>query len=530
MKIKIKLTILLVVFVLSIHAQDVSIIPQPSHMQLNEGGFVLGQECTLKFEAHDKELSRMAQYFNEYLQTYYGFHINLNNGSSPIQLQIVKNETLGNEGYRLDVSNNRITISANNYAGVFYGIQTLKQLLPLGQDAKKLKIPAITVEDQPRFAWRGLHLDVGRHFFPVSFLKKYIDYMAEYKLNTFHWHLTEDQGWRIEIKKYPKLTEISHWRDETAIYDGREVTGYDGIGYGGFYTQEQVKEIVSYANERYITVIPEIEMPGHSVAALAAYPELGCRGDSYQVAQKWGIFEDVYCAGKETTFDFLEDVLDEVCTLFPSQYIHIGGDECPKKRWEQCPHCQERIKKEGLEDEHQLQSYFIKRMSNYLATKGRSLIGWHEIMEGGIAPDATVMAWRGAEDAVKAAKMEHNVVMTPFSHLYFIQYQSEDKANEPFNYYKGILPLEKVYSYEPIPEELSSDESKFIIGAQGCVWTEFISNIKVAEFMLFPRICALAEMVWTPKEKKDYNNFESRMNTEYNRFDMWGINYKDYRK
>jgi len=353
--------------------------------------------------------------------------------------------------------------------------------------------------------------------------------MAMYKLNTFHWHLTEDQGWRIEIKKYPKLTELAHWRDETILGHARNSKTYDGIGYGGFYTQDQIRDIVKYAADRFITVVPEIEMPGHSSAALAAYPELGCTGGPYEVAKTWGVMKDVYCAGREETFRFLQDVIDEVCDLFPSAYIHVGGDECPKDAWEVCPACQKRIKDEGLNNEHELQSYFIQRMEKYLLSKNRKLIGWDEILEGGLAPEATVMSWRGIKGGIEAAKQRHDVVMTPNSHMYFDYYQKENHEDEPLAI-GGYLPLEKVYSYEPVPEEFSAEETKYIIGVQANVWTEYIANTNYLEYMIFPRVCALSEVAWSPRGTKDFTDFQKRMESEYLRLKMYGINYFDYSK
>ena len=338
-----------------------------------------------------------------------------------------------------------ITAAAPN--GLFYGMQTLKQLLPVESTNGVLEVPVVDIKDQPRFAWRGNMLDCGRHFFPISFIKKYIDILAMYKLNTFHWHLTEDQGWRIEIKKYPLLTEISSWRDETVV--GHNTDKYDGMGYGGFYTQDQAREIVKYAAERYINIVPEIEMPGHSSAALAAYPQLGCTGGPYKVQERWGVFKDVYCAGKDETFEFLQNVLDEVMDIFPSPFIHIGGDECPKDSWKECPACQKRMKDNHLKDEHELQGWFITQMDHYLTSKGRRLIGWDEILEGGLAPQATVMSWRGTKGGIEAAKLHHDVVMSPTTNMYLDYYQSKDKDNEPFAI-GGFLPLEKVYDYEPV--------------------------------------------------------------------------------
>ncbi len=400
-------------------------------------------------------------------------------------------------------------------------------MLPVEATNGVLQVQAVDIKDQPRFTWRGNMLDVGRHFFPVSFLKKYIDILAMYKINTFHWHLTEDQGWRLEIKKYPLLTETSSWRDETVI--GHNTPEYDGIGYGGFYTQDQAREIVRYAADRYITVVPEIEMPGHSVAALTAYPNLGCTGGPYEVKKNWGVSKDVYCAGKDETFVFLKNVLDEVMDIFPSKFIHIGGDECPKDAWENCPDCQKRITDNGLKNEHELQSWFITQMDNYLTSKGRRLVGWDEILEGGLAPQATVMSWRGVKGGIEAARQKHDVVMSPNSHMYIDHYQSQNKEEEPLAI-GGFLPVEKVYSYEPVPEELSVEEAKHILGVQTNLWTEYIPNTKKAEYMLLPRLEAEAEVAWTPKDKKDYPDFEKRLSIDYQRLDKMGINYRNHNK
>lgn len=362
-------------------------------------------------------------------------------------------------------------------------------------------------------------LDVGRYFYPVEFIKKYIDYMAMHKLNTFHWHLTEDHGWRIEIKKHPRLTQVGAWREGTQIGSREQI---DERPHGGYYTQEQIREVVAYASERYVNVVPEIEMPGHTLAALVAYPELSCTGGPFRMPLQWGIQEDIYCAGNEQTFIFLEDVLAEVAELFPSPIIHIGGDEAPKARWKACPKCQARIKSEGLKDEHELQSYFIKRIEQFLLTKGKRLIGWDEILEGGLAPNASVMSWRGIEGGIAAAKQHHDVVMSPTSYLYFDYYQG-DPALEP-KAIGGLLPLEKVYSYEPTPAELSQEEAKYIIGTQGNVWAEFIHTPEKVEYMTFPRAAALAEVAWTPARLKDWDGFKKRMERQYERYDAMGMN------
>jgi hexosaminidase len=437
--------------------------------------------------------------------------------------------------YTLTISGNQVIIEGENEAGAFYGVQSLIQLFPFAK-TNSLSIPQLWVKDQPRFAYRGMHLDVARHFFPVEFLKKYIDFIAMHKMNTFHWHLTEDQGWRIEIKKYPKLTSIGAYRNGTTIgrYPG---TGNTNTRYGGYYTQAQIKEIVKYASDRFVEVIPEIELPGHSSAAIAAYPELSCFPDSStkvpakiawngptkgkQVQQTWGVFEDVF-APTETTFKFLENVFDEVIQLFPSKYIHIGGDECPKEAWKKSAFCQQLIKEKGLKDEHGLQSYFIQRVEKYLNSKGKQIIGWDEILEGGLAPNATVMSWRGEEGGIEAAKQKHNVIMTPGGWMYFDHKQSKNEDSVTIG---GYTTIQKVYSYDPIPKALSAEDAKYVLGAQANVWTEYMTNTKKVEYQIFPRMSALSEVLWTPKEKKNWSNFEKRLINQFKRYDWLGINY-----
>ncbi len=528
MKLKL-LTVALVLTFPGLKAQIVPVIPRPAEIKASEGNFEITPETRVIFDQSDKELTRIAQFLNNHFEKYYHFTLPVaSDGKTGIRLVTDLSSKTGKEGYTMKADKKGIVITASAANGVFYGIQSLKQMLPV-QVSEKITVPFVEIKDEPRLAWRGVMLDVGRHFFPVSYIKEFLDNMAMYKLNTFHWHLTEDQGWRIEIKKYPKLTELAHWRDETVLGHARDSKTYDGIGYGGFYTQDQVKEIVKYAADRYITVVPEIEMPGHSTAALAAYPELGCTGGPYEVAKTWGVMKDVYCAGKEETFSFLQNVLDEVCELFPSTYIHVGGDECPKDAWKKCPACQKRIKDEGLADEHELQSYFIQRMEKHLMSKNKKLIGWDEILEGGLAPEATVMSWRGVKGGIEAAKQKHDVVMTPNSHMYFDYYQKENHEGEPLAI-GGYLPLEKVYSYEPVPEELNAEEANYIIGVQANVWTEYIANTNYLEYMSFPRVCALSEVAWSLKETKDFADFQKRMESEYSRLKMYGINYFDYSK
>ena len=436
-----------------------------------------------------------------------------------IALTISNDGELPAEGYNLRITPERIDLSGADRAGLFHGIQSLIQLLPPKGD--ETAIPCMNILDHPRFGWRGMHLDVCRHFFPVEFVKKYIDLLARYKMNRFHWHLTDDQGWRIEIKKYPKLTEVGAWRAGSQIgpYSRRE---YDSIPYGGFYTQEQIREVVAYAAARHVTVVPEIEMPGHAMAALASYPNLGCTGGPYEVQKGWGVFDDVFCAGNDSVFTVMQDVLTEVMELFPGEYIHVGGDECPKERWKTCPKCLARMKTNGLKDEHELQSYLIQRIEKFVNGKGRKIIGWDEILEGGLAPNAAVMSWRGTEGGVAAAKLKHNVVMSPGSHCYFDHYQG-DPANEPLAI-GGYTTVQKVYSYEPIPEELKLEQAKYILGAQGNLWTEYILTPEHVEYMAVPRMLALAEVLWTPKEKRDEADFIRRLEKEFPRLEAMKVN------
>lgn len=417
---------------------------------------------------------------------------------------------LGAEGYRLDVNSSGVRIIAPQPNGLFYGVQTLRQLR-IGENGGRFA--QVGIVDQPRYAWRGLHLDVCRHFMPLEFVKKYIDLLAMHKLNVFHWHLTEDQGWRLEIKKHPRLTEFAAWRME------------NGEKYGGFYTQDEVREVLAYARQRFVTVLPEIEMPGHAYAALAAYPQLSCTGGPFEITSKPGVYEDVFCAGNEETFTFLQDVLAEVCDLFPSAYIHVGGDECPKKRWQACPKCQARMQAEGLADEHALQSYFIHRMEKFLNARGKRLIGWDEILEGGLAPDATVMSWRGTKGGVQAAREGHDVIMCPSSHCYF-DFRQSDQPGERGADWGPPVDLAKVYSYEPMPEELSEAEARHVLGAQANVWTERIHTPADVEYMVYPRACALAEVLWTNPPRRSWDDFQRRLPDHLKRLDALDVNYR----
>ncbi len=432
-------------------------------------------------------------------------------------------DSLGAEGYTLSVQPAQVVLSAHQPQGLFWGTQTIRQLLP-PQRTAGASLPAMEVVDKPRYSWRGMHLDVCRHFFSTDFVKKYIDYLAMHKLNTFHWHLTDDQGWRIEIKKYPLLTSVGGFREGTLIgHYGEKVPRYDNVRYGGFYTQAQIKEVVKYAQDRYITVVPEIEMPGHALAALTAYPELSCTGGPFKVGQTWGVFDDIFCAGNEQTFTFLQDVLTEVMPLFPSKIVHIGGDEAPKTRWKACPKCQARIQAEHLQDEHGLQSYFVQRMEKFVNSKGKTIIGWDEILEGGLAPNAAVMSWRGLEGGVAAARQHHQVVMTPGEFVYFDHAQG-DAALEPLSI-GGYLPLSKVYAFEPTPPELTTEERKYILGAQANLWTEYIPTEQQVEYMVLPRMSALAEVLWTPARQKNWESFKVRMQPQYQRYAALGANY-----
>lgn len=529
----------------SVIRAQVSIIPQPVSVKQPRinAKFSITPATVIVLEGSN--LQKTATLLNDYLQQFYLFKLKVvdkSTSANAIRLNFERLDKPIEGAYVLTVNNKGAYIGGDNETGVFYGVQTLFQLLPV-PDARlkmrpnKLDIPYISIEDEPRFEYRGMHLDVCRHFFPISYVKKYIDYLAYHKFNVFHWHLTDDQGWRIEIKKYPLLTTVGGYRNGTII--GRfPGTGNDNLHYGGFYTQDEVKEVVQYAADRHITVLPEIEMPGHASAAIAAYPELSCfpsestkhnpraawSGDSTgkQVQQTWGVFDDVFCAGKDNTFQFMQDVLDEVIPLFPSKIVHVGGDECPKNNWKRCPNCQQRMKDNNLKDEHQLQSYFIQRMEKYLNGKGKTLMGWDEILEGGLAPNAMVMSWRGEQGGIAAAKEKHNVIMTPGSPVYFDHTQTKQEDSVTIG---GFNPIEKVYAYEPVPKELSAEESKYVLGAQANLWTEYIGNPQKVEYMLFPRISALSEVLWSPKDKKNWDDFVKRMKTQVKRFDLMGINY-----
>lgn len=514
----------------SVEQADYQVIPMPHEIVAAQGSpFVLKSGVKILYPEGNAQMQRNAELLAEYLKTATGkdFAVEAGTeGKNAIVLALgVDNKNP--EAYELKVVGEGVTVKGATEAGVFYGIQTLRKSLPVAVGAN-ISLPAVDIKDAPRFAYRGAHFDTSRHFFTVDEVKTYIDMLALHNMNRMHWHFTEDQGWRIEIKKYPKLTEIGSKRSETVI--GKNSGKYDGVPHEGFYTQEEAKEIVKYAAERFITVIPEIDIPGHMQAALASYPELGCTGGPYEVWKMWGVSEDVLCIGNDQSLKFLEDVFAELIEIFPSEYIHIGGDECPKVRWAQCPKCQARIKQLGLKSdakhtkEERLQSYVISHVEKFLNERGRQIIGWDEILEGGLAPNATVMSWRGEGGGIEAAKQHHDVIMTPNTYLYFDYYQSKDTDNEPLAI-GGYLPVERVYSYEPMPKSLTPDEQKYIKGVQANLWTEYIPTFSHAQYMVLPRWAALAEVQWSAPEKKDYANFLSRLPRLIQWYDAEGYNY-----
>ena len=530
-------SLVLLIQALCSQAQEVSIIPQPTNLTVGKGSVNINNKTSIIVT--NESLKNSATFLRDYVKKMYNIELGIASKATSknnIVLSLEKTANPVSGAYTLNAGAGGITIKGDQSNGVFYGVQSLIQLMPASTSVSSLSIPSVAIKDQPRFPYRGMHLDVGRHYFPVDFIKKYIDFIAMHKMNTFHWHLTEDQGWRIEIKKYPKLTSVGAYRNGTII--GRfPGTGNTQTKYGGFYTQEEVKEVVKYATDRYIDVIPEIELPGHSSAAIAAYPELSCfpeestkhpaktewfgTTEGKQVQQGWGVFEDVYCPS-ETTFTFLENVLNEVMALFPSKYFHIGGDECPKEAWKRSAFCQQLIKDKNLKDEHGLQSYFIQRIEKYLNSKGKQIIGWDEILEGGLAPNALVMSWRGEKGGIEAAQQHHQVIMTPGAWVYFDHSQNKPEDSVTIG---GFTDLQKVYGYEPVPKDLNPEEAKYVLGAQGNVWTEYMNNTRKVEYMIFPRMSALSEVLWSPKENRNWEDFQKRMKTQYQRYDMQGLNY-----
>jgi len=508
----------------------IPIIPRPVAMQVKEGDFVIDNHTALRYNPADQQLRKQADFFSSYVSGVSGYLLPKNAKLAKyIAFRLVNSPDLGQEGYRLDVTHTAIIITANSGAGIFYGIQSLFQLLPPVRTNAALKVPCMAVTDFPRFKWRGMMLDVSRHFFSPNIVKEFIDLMAQYKMNVFHWHLCDDQGWRLEIKKYPELTKVGAWRAERPgkIWgDCEPARAGEPAEYGGFYTQDQVREIVAYAKARNITIVPEIEMPGHSAAAMSAYPWLSC-SQQPQLPVTGGQYprglQTNYCPGSDSAFMFLQHVLSEVIRLFPSTYIHVGGDEVDKTPWKNCSRCQARIRAEHLKDENELQSYVIRRIEKFLIAKKRKLIGWDEILEGGLAPEATVMSWRGEGGGIQAAKMKHDVIMTPGSPCYFDHYQAGPEG-EPIAI-GGFNSLRKVYGYEPVPRELGEEEEKYVLGAQGNVWTEYIATPEHLEYMVLPRMAALAEVLWSPKESRDWAGFNQRIVAHFKAYDQKGLHY-----
>lgn len=529
--------------------KDIQIIPKPAELRLSEGVFEFS-EATKFVVTNDfqKEISNALISKFKKASGWKPEVSELAPKSNYVQFNV--DDSFENEAYKLDVTKESVIITAKGNSGFAYGLETVRQLLPVAIESKEVvsntawMIPALTIKDQPRFQYRGLMLDVSRHFFNVDYIKKTIDRLAMLKMNVLHLHLVDDQGWRIEIKKYPKLTEIGAYRNGTIVghYPGSE---NDNKRDGGFYTQEQIKDIVAYAAKKSVTIVPEIELPGHSSAAIAAYPYLSCfpeeptdvphnmmsatskelqeQGQVKIVQESWGIFKDIYCAGKEDTFTFLEDVLSEVLPLFPSKYIHIGGDEAIKPHWKICPYCQKRMKDEGLKNEHELQSYFVERIEKFINSKGKKIIGWDEILEGGLAPQATVMSWRGTAGGIEAAEQGHDVIMTPGTHCYFDYYQGPQ--NEEPLAIGGYIPISKVYEFNPVVETMTSKEAKHVLGGQANLWSEYIPTTAQSEYMIFPRLAAMAEALWSPKESRNWNDFSTRLETMFKRYDYLGINY-----
>ena len=491
---------------------NLDVIPQPQEIVLarDTTPFIIDRSTTIVYPATNEKMHRTADFLATFIKEMTGTEVRVSDkekSSNAIILAV--DSTMGHpEGYKLQITPEKVLLTGGSEAGVFYGIQTIHKALPILKDGKvAAALPAGTVTDFPRFRYRGFMIDVGRHFFPVSYLKQMIDLMALHNINYFHWHLTEDQGWRIEIKKYPKLTEIGSKRDSTII--DWETKKFDGKPHSGFYTQDEAREIVRYAADRFITVVPEIDLPGHTTAALASYPELGCTGGPYKVLCSFGVFPDVLCAGNAQTLQFTKDVLYEIMDIFPSEYIHIGGDECPKSRWEKCPKCQAKIKELGIKalpkhsKENQLQTYFMSELEKEINAHGRRMLGWDEVLEGGLTPNSTIMSWRGIQGGIEAARQHHDVIMTPIQRLYF--------SNPRINKMTGFEWMNRVYNFEPVPAELTDAEKKFVIGTQGCIWTEWTADSTKMEWQILPRMAALSEIQWTLPEHKNFERFMERL-------------------
>ena len=497
---------------------DYGVVPLPQEVTLTNGNpFVLSPSTKIFYPEGNDKMKKNAEFLASYIKEITGYELATATGQPGKGISLVIDQSIQNpEGYQLTVSDNGIRIAGSTDAGVFYGIQTLRKSIPATAQGMNVELPAATINDYPRFAYRGMMLDVSRHFFPVDSVKTYLDILALHNQNTFHWHLSDDQGWRIEIKKYPRLTEFGSKRTGTVIGNNSDVD--DEMPYGGFYTQEEIREIVEYARERYITVIPEIDMPGHMLAALACLPELGCTGGPYQVGHKWGVYNDVLCVGNQKTFEFVKNVLNEVITLFPSEYIHIGGDETPTLRWEHCPKCK-------ALNVGSIQGYFTHQIEQYLAEKGRRVIGWDEMLEKGVQPTTTIMSWRGTAPGFKAAELGHDVVISPLTHCYFDYYQTKDTRYEPSVTGMWPIDVEKVYNLDPIPDSLSVTAKQHIIGVQANLWTEHVPTFRVAEYQLLPRMSALAEVQWTDQKRKNFNSFKQRITRFTAIYDHYGWQY-----
>ena len=486
---------------------SLNIIPVPNHLRGKPGSFLLRSGIRICAPEVVRSIATTLQTLVVHTVK---IDLEMGDGSCEIHLRMADPEIIPAEGYRLDIDVSGIVLQASTESGFFYAIQTLRQLLPeTGQG--EVELPCVEIEDSPRFRWRGLHLDVCRHFFDVEFVKRYIDWMAMHKYNVFHWHLTEDQGWRIEVVDFPGLVDVSAWRSETG-----------GDRYGGYYTQDEIRDVVRYASEKYVRVVPEIELPGHAQAALAAYPEYSCTGGPFEVVSEWGVFDEVFCVGNDATFQFLESVFEQILDLFPDEYVHIGGDECPKKRWKECVKCQKRMRDERLESEEQLQSYFVRHFASWLSDRGKRPIGWDEILEGGLPEAATVMSWRGEEGGLLAAQAGHDVVMAPETHVYFDRrhYDREDERGR-----LSVNELSHVYSYEPIPKGLEANLSHHVLGVEGTMWTEGTATAEEVAYMLYPRACALAEVAWSSKSLRDWDDFRLRLRAHGSRLRREGIGY-----
>lgn len=507
--------------------QDVNIIPQPQSVTVEDGGFTLSPKTVINVVKGAEDLNPACVFFSQLTEKSFGSRLNVETGDSKNNaVNIIVDPSMKPEAYDLNVSKKKVDIRGGSSKAIFYAMQSLRQMMPIGIEKGKkmdqIRIQNVRIQDEPRLGYRGTMLDVCRHFFTVDEVKTFIDMLALHKLSVFHWHLTDDQGWRIEIKKYPNLTKVGSQRKQTVI--GKNTGKYDGTPYGPyFFTQEQIKEVIQYAADRYIMIIPEIELPGHALAALASYPELGCSGGPYDVCQMWGVFPEVFCPGNEKTFEFWEGVLEEVAELFPSDIIHIGGDECPRDEWKKCKKCQARMKKENLKQESDLQNYVVHRIEGFLKSKGKRIIGWDEILEGDVSKTAIVMSWRGKKGGIEGAKRGNEVIMVPNDYAYFDYYQAKDIANEPFGI-GGFVDVAKVYSLDPT-EGLTAEEADKILGVQANLWAEYITTFSHAQYMLLPRMAAMAEVAWTPQAQRDYPNFLNRAKLLMQRYEALGYNF-----